>query len=411
MTRAPCVVITYPHSLGAGGGGTVGCIEIARHLKQRGADVIVVPVMTMSRDRRLFRNPPLAPEYRGEEQEALLTAEGVEVVNVAPSPVHWYVDAVPTKRAVMRIVEERPVDAVLGWHHELALLPRALRKHDLVTGLFVSGWYRDYGAIRKAVPDLRNRTHLWIQRTLLQMSLKHVNVVMAISEFTKAEVCGALDIQPDIVQVAHWGVDPVFNYDKRTEPESIERFLFFGSAAIRKGGFETLEAFGRVAAEGHRDWHLKLVWTRRDELEAAARKHGIAEQVTILDPMDHEGLARELQWAQVAILPSTFESFGLACAEAQTSGVPVIAYDVGGVSEVIDDGVTGWLVENERPDLLPGAIVEAMRDPEQTYRMGLRGRERITSLYAWDRTAETILERLLRDRAAKLANAVDPARV
>lgn len=395
------ILITYPHSMGAGGGGTIGCIQIAKHLRAQGARVTIASVTTMSRDRRLFRNPPLPEERVGAQQEEELRAAGVEVVRIAPHPVHYYLDGIPTRRTVKRLLAQRRYDVALGWHQEFAHLPRWLQRRGIVAGLFTSGWYRDFKDIRKVTPNRKLRAHLWVQGKLLRMSLDKVDVVIAISEFTKREVHGSFGVPLERFQVAPWGVDPIFAAAERKPERAIRRFVFFGSPDPRKGGLETIDAFGEVAKAGVTDWHLTVIWPHRQKLEQKVREHSLEGKVTILDPMSHAGLARALAEAQVAILPSKFESFGLACAEAQMSGIPVIAYDVGGVSEVVHDGATGWLVENERTDLLPAAIAAAMANPERTFAMGLAGREHIQRNYSWEKTAATIrgrLERLVRER-------------
>lgn len=401
MAYAPNVLITFPHTMGAGGGGTIGCIEIAKHLRAAGAKVTIATVTTMSVDRSLFRNPPLPPEREGREQEAELRDAGVDIVRIAPHPVHYYLDGLPTKKVVKGLLAKQHFDAALGWHQEYAHLPAMLHKHGVITGLFTSGWYRDFKNIRQVAPDTKTRLHVWMQKHLLHTSLKVVDVVFAISKFTRGEVSDSFGIPHDRFQVAHWGVNPVFRDVPRAPDGPIRRFLFYGSADPRKGGLETIEAFAEITKQGYTDWELRMVWAHREQLEAKAAELGVSDRVTAMDPVDHHGLARELERAQCAILPSKFESFGLACAEAHASGVPVIAYDVGGVHEVVLPGETGWLVPNERVDLLPPAILGAMQDAEQTYAMGLAGRKHVTENYAWERTAETILGRLEQIAQAK----------
>ncbi|NIP32684.1 glycosyltransferase, partial [Candidatus Saccharibacteria bacterium] len=70
--------------------------------------------------------------------------------------------------------------------------------------------------------------------------------------------------------------------------------------------------------------------------------------VKLLGKLDHQELVKALEWAQVVLLPSQFESFGLAVAEAQTAALPVIAYHSAAVTEMIEDGKTGWLVPLNR---------------------------------------------------------------
>ena len=108
-------------------------------------------------------------------------------------------------------------------------------------------------------------------------------------------------------------------------------------------------------------------------------------------PLDDAALRRELQWAQLAVLPSHFEAFGLAFAEAQAAALPVVAYRAGSVPEVVEDGVTGWLGPTRDVEQLSANLNRALLDPAEARTRGLRGRERARSLFTWERTAETIL--------------------
>jgi len=395
VSARPSILITYPHSMGAGGGGTIGCIQIAKHLVAAGAAVTIATVTTISVERSIFgKSEKLPPERYGDKEENDLRAAGVDIVRIPPHPLHYYLDGLPTARCVKRLIAERDFDACLGWHQEYAQLPRLLQRRGIVTGLFTSGWYRDFKNVWKILPHLKGAVHTWMQRRLLLTSLRQADVVFAISEFTKGEVHDSFKTPLEKFQVAHWGVSPVFDNPDRKPRSVISRFVFFGSPDRRKGGFESMQAFAELSKRGYPNWEYKVIWPYREELEQMARELGVTDQVIIVDPLDQAGLARELDWADVAIIPSKFESFGLACAEAETNGIPVICYDVGGVSEVVLDRETGWLVPNARPDLLPDAILEAMRDPERTYAMGMAGREHINTNYSWERTAETILGRL-----------------
>jgi len=123
-----------------------------------------------------------------------------------------------------------------------------------------------------------------------------------------------------------------------------------------------------------------------------ARQHGIADNVLIQDEIGDDALRRELEKAHVALMPSHSEAFGLSIAEAQAAGLPLIGYEVGSVPEVVEKGRTAWLAPFREMDALAGLIREAMADPEQTYRMGMAGRERIAANFTWDRTARAILD-------------------
>ncbi|MEQ1894258.1 MAG: glycosyltransferase, partial [Planctomycetota bacterium] len=101
--------------------------------------------------------------------------------------------------------------------------------------------------------------------------------------------------------------------------------------------------------------------------------------------------ARELARAQLAILPSHSESFGLSIAEAQAAALPVVAYAAGSVPEVVADGQTAWLAPLGNLDALTTALAAALDSPTPAHARGLAGRERVARLFRWDRTAERVL--------------------
>jgi len=123
-----------------------------------------------------------------------------------------------------------------------------------------------------------------------------------------------------------------------------------------------------------------------------AEELGIGELVEVAGHAGDEELGEELRQAQVAILPSHSESFGLSIAEANAAGLPVVAYRAGSVPEVVEDGVTAWLAPLRDVDALAGCIETAMSDPEAAWRAGLAGRKRALTEFRWERTAERIIE-------------------
>ena len=85
------------------------------------------------------------------------------------------------------------------------------------------------------------------------------------------------------------------------------------------------------------------------------------------------------------VLPSRLEPFGLVLLEAMAAGKPVIGTKVGGIPEIIEDGVTGLLVPPRSPDDLAQAIIRILQDPDLTHRMGATGRERVKARFSLER--------------------------
>ena len=109
-----------------------------------------------------------------------------------------------------------------------------------------------------------------------------------------------------------------------------------------------------------------------------------------------EGLYRR---AAIFVLPSRSEGFGVVVAEAMAFGKPVVASRVGGLAELVDDGVTGILVPSRRPDLLREALDRLLADADLRRQMGAAGRKRITALCSWERVTDLTLA-TYRDAAA-----------
>ena len=80
----------------------------------------------------------------------------------------------------------------------------------------------------------------------------------------------------------------------------------------------------------------------RARLERHAARIGLADHVRFVGAVPHERLAEYYAMADVCVVPSLTESFGLVALEAQALGTPVVAASVGGLREVVEDGVTGY---------------------------------------------------------------------
>jgi D-inositol-3-phosphate glycosyltransferase len=130
--------------------------------------------------------------------------------------------------------------------------------------------------------------------------------------------------------------------------------------------------------------------TTVSSLRRLAGDEGIGHLVRFLPPAPHAELAELYAAADMLLMPSRSESFGLAALEAQACGIPVIAAGVGGLRHVVADGVTGLLVEDRRPETFGNRIVTLLEDRDLSRRLGRSGAARAARL-SWDRTAAGVL--------------------
>jgi glycosyltransferase involved in cell wall biosynthesis len=128
------------------------------------------------------------------------------------------------------------------------------------------------------------------------------------------------------------------------------------------------------------------------DLCALSDELGISGDVTFLGDVPHEEVPRVLTRFAVYAALSRSESFGVAVVEASACGVPVVATRVGGLAEVVREGVTGLLVPAEDPGAASEAIGRLLADPRQRVSMGLAGRDFVRKTYEWDLCVDAMLD-------------------
>lgn len=118
---------------------------------------------------------------------------------------------------------------------------------------------------------------------------------------------------------------------------------------------------------------------------------GIGDIVTFLGSRAQAALPFYYSSAAAVVMPSRYESFGLAALEAMACGAPVVASDVGGLSFLVQDGVTGFLVPEGNAEKFAEKISLLLREPKLRAAMGKRGVEHAQD-YAWSNIAGRMVE-------------------
>lgn len=143
----------------------------------------------------------------------------------------------------------------------------------------------------------------------------------------------------------------------------------------------------------------------RASLEALARTLGIDARVRFVGPVPHAEVPSVLRGLDIFVAASRLdsESFGVAVVEASACGLPVVVSRVGGLPEVVDDGVTGFVVEKESSERLADAIGRLAADPALRRRMGAAGRARVLERYRFADNVATMIEACRRVAGSTIA--------
>ncbi len=135
-----------------------------------------------------------------------------------------------------------------------------------------------------------------------------------------------------------------------------------------------------------------------ESLAELVKELRIDDVVEFVPPLPQAELARRLAAATLVAVPSYNESFGLVAVEAQASGTPVVAADVGGLRTVVADGVSGLLVGGHDPRDWAETIGRVLADPPLAARLAAGAVERAAG-FGWEQTAARTLDAYLRARA------------
>ena len=200
------------------------------------------------------------------------------------------------------------------------------------------------------------------------------------------------------VQVVHMGVDTDRFSPAPASPE-IRAALGLPTEGVgicsvcrlvtEKGLNELLEAFERISNDHPRTW-LAIVGDGplRDELKSRMRTRNPGGRVFLVGARPHSEVPAFVNAADIFVLSSYNEGLPNVVLEAMACARPVVATDVGGVSEALEDGVSGTLVPARAVGPLTAALDRLIRSPELGRAMGNAGRDRIRSEFSWTRTAE-----------------------
>lgn len=168
------------------------------------------------------------------------------------------------------------------------------------------------------------------------------------------------------------------------------RILVAGRLVREKGVDQLFAALARVSG----DWSCTVVgdgpWAGR--IRAAAAASPAASRITFAGWLTGTALARAFDEAAMVAVPSRWpEPFGIVGLEAMAHARPVVAFDVGGIADWLDDGVTGWRVPAGDVTAFAARVQHLLDHPDEGAAMGVRGRERVVR----DFTAARHLDRLL----------------
>ena len=231
---------------------------------------------------------------------------------------------------------------------------------------------------RREIIAGRSFTELSMQRAAY--TLAHVIVANARAAAERLRVehvpAGKIVVIPNGLETPHG--------TGRTRRAPLRRVVMVANLRAEKGHGVLIEAAARVVA-AIPDATFAVVGggPERARLEALVRELGVADAFTFAGHVDN--VWAHLEAADIFVLPSTSEAFPNSVLEAMAAGLPVVASTVGGIPEMVRDGVTGRLVPPRDSGRLAECLLAIMLEPGAAIQMGNAARADVASRFSFDR--------------------------
>ncbi len=286
---------------------------------------------------------------------------------------------------VKKAVEADNPDVVIGF--ERTFSQDIYRAGDGSHREWLARRARTVGPLKRLLIALnpKHRVLLYLEKRLF--TDPRLKKVVANSNRGKAEITRLYGLRPEDICVIYNGTaalkDRELNKEKEREKLRAELkieakapvLLFIGSGFERKGLPYLLKAIALLPAE---TMLVVIGKGRTGRYKKEAERLGISKQVIFMGPV--KGARRYHPIADVFVLPSIYEPFSNACVEAMASGLPVVTSRVSGVSEIIDNGISGAVVEDPADEAALADSIRPFLKPEKARTAGLKAQKRVKTL-------------------------------
>jgi glycosyltransferase involved in cell wall biosynthesis len=378
--------IRYPP---APGGAETHVHEVSKQLVSRGHHVQVI-TSDLNKETPFTKLDGPYPEYEGIQIKRYCSwSPGGEYHYVLFPGVTWPM--------LTQKVDLFHVHSYGYFHVNAAAFMKRIRNVPLViTPHFHPAWSMWGGDQRKKVRGVYDRI-------IAPFVLDSADIIIGVSHHEVEQMKSSLDFDHSKVRYIPNGID-FSRFEQIPEgrlfrdmygvPDTSPVVLYTGRLAVNKGLDTLLTSFAEVLKE-FPDCYLCLVGDDQgmgDKLRKQANELGISGRIVFTGHIEERIFRDAYGAADVFVLPSEYEAFGIVLLEAMACRVPCIGTRVGGVPEVIREGTDGLLVEYKDSSDLARSMIRLLSDVELREKMGETGRERVRREFTWSSVVDRIEE-------------------
>lgn len=207
--------------------------------------------------------------------------------------------------------------------------------------------------------------------------------VITVSQYNKNYMAEKFAIPPEKIEVIHCGIKPELFSANGRSGNTQARILSIARLHPIKGVEYLIEAC-KILKEKNIPFLCHIIGDGelKEFLEDRIEQMGLHGTVVLEGAQPAEEVRRQLAASDIYVNSSLCEGLSVSIMEAMASALPVVASNVTGVAELIEDGVNGYLVEPKNAAALAGAIERCIRDPQKRAAMGRLSRKRVEEHFA-----------------------------
>lgn len=292
------------------------------------------------------------------------------------------------------------------WKYEVDLLHFFVGKkineiiEDFEPDIIITSWLHPYGTYAKYLKRNYNVPVISISegsdllvfpkkypgiKYIIKLANEYIDKTIFVSDRMSLHVKKYYNISKS--QVIHNGYDnDLFYYEENTNHYNSKiKLLSIGNLCYIKGHDILLDAMS-----GMENVELTIIGDgeKRNNYKNLINSNRLNSKVHLLGNMPQKNLRKYIVQSDLFCLPSRSESFGISALEAMACGVPVVATNVGGLSDLIINGFNGYMCEPESPELLAEAIIKANNTVWDNKAISKWARDN----FSWDKWARQMIE-------------------
>ncbi|HIE17567.1 MAG TPA: glycosyltransferase family 1 protein [Dehalococcoidia bacterium] len=246
----------------------------------------------------------------------------------------------------------------------------------------------------KAATSLKNKLGVRRWYSFINMQVKvarRISHIIAVSHTARQHIATTFGIPPHRLRVIYNGIDTEIFSPSPTLNRLDNRLLVItsGNTAV-KGLAYLLEALAQLRQEHNLELVVVGKGADNDMIRKLIGRLHISNYVKFIGEIDTTELVNQYRLASIAVVPSTYEGFGLPAAEAMACGAPIVATTAGALPEVV--GNAGILVPPANVRALTEAISALINSPDKRKHLAELGPKRVRQMFNWQNTAKDTVD-------------------